>query len=163
MLHPPRTGGSSIRRSWMLGPEEYQSHDFPGEKGPDEWWYGFTRNPWDRVVSLWHWPPGRAENEISFRDFVLGGFRRPAQGPGFSRLMASPTIRWLERADFIGRFEQRDTDLGRLAKILNRPVPELHIGPTEERRPYRDYYDDETRLAVARAYAEDIQAFGYGF
>jgi hypothetical protein len=165
MWHPPRSGGGSIRRDWNLTTEEYQSHDFPPElKPPHEFWYGPVRNPWDRVVSLWHWPPGHpAEDEISFRDFVLGGFRRPAQGDRFHITMASPASEWLRNANFVIRFEHREKDLARLASQLRRRVPVLHTGKTHDRRPYQEYYDDETRAAVAVWFAEDIQRFGYTF
>ena len=88
-IHPPRTGGSSIRRAWLLSPEEYGGHEFPVMPKPaDEWRYGFTRNPWDRVVSLYHYPWGGGA-KIPFRDFVLGGFKEQNWGKSVE-LMASP-------------------------------------------------------------------------
>ena len=35
--------------------------------------------------------------------------------------------------------------------------------PTPSNEYYREYYTDETRDLVAKAFAEDIAQFGYGF
>jgi hypothetical protein len=144
-------------------------------KPEDEWRYGFTRSPWDRVVSLWclaH--PTDSERERSpFRAWVLGGMGSPYRhGPKFAHL-SLPTLRWLEGADFVGRFETREEDLARLATLLGREVPVLpdaegrmvpaHIAKARDRAPYPDYYDEVTRAWVAERYREDVEAFGYSF
>lgn len=153
-MHPPRTGGTSIGRSWRLGPPEYYGHALP--KG-ETFRYGFTRNPWDRVVSLYFVcvSPGT----YSFRDWVMEGLRCPAY-EGVP--IVSPSTVWLDGASFVGRFEQREEHLAALARLLGRPVPPLHMGKTE-REPYPRYYDDETRRIVAWRFASDIERFGYTF
>ena len=161
-VHPPRTGGSSIRRAWNLSAVEYRGHELPEHpKPPLEWRYGFTRNPWDRVVSLWHHPIGGG-CKVPFEEFVLGGFRAQNWGKPVE-IMAAPTTDWLVGADFVGRFENRERDLFELATLLGRDVPRLHIGPSEDRRPYEEYYGAETRDYVAKFYEDDILAFGYDF
>ncbi|MGE0278356.1 MAG: sulfotransferase family 2 domain-containing protein [Nitrospiraceae bacterium] len=163
-VHPPRTGGSSIRRSWNLDPAEYDGHAFPGEKIPGEWRYGTVRNPWDRAVSLYRFPPTAPAPEVTFRTFVES---RMASHAGRWSLpvdhMAAPQARWLKDADFLVRFENRDEDLAELAECLGRPLPDLHIGPSPNRLPYRWYYTHETRDLIAEMYAEDIELFGYTF
>lgn len=152
-LHPPRTAGRSLRYAWGLGPPEYRGHAPPADD--DGWRYGFTRNPWDRVVSLW----------CLVRD-AAGPFRRWVQsgilGPTDHLPIVSPCARWLAGADWVGRFERREEDIQELASILNRPLPTTHIGKSK-REPYWTYYDDETRLIVAERYAVDIEMWGYAF
>lgn len=150
MLHPPRTGGSSIRVSWELKPPEYLGHDDPT---PADFSYGFTRNPWDRAVSLYH----LFAREESFADWVAAGMPHHDVRP-----LTNPTVYWLADADWVGRFEHRSDDLMELCEILGREMPIRHVAASR-RRPYPEYYDDATAEAVASIYAADIDRFGYVF
>jgi hypothetical protein len=168
-LHPPRTGGSSITVAWEINKNssEYWGHRVPHcPKPEEEWWYGFTRNPWDRVVSLYHLanPYGKAK-QSSFSQWVLAGMDGTHQfGKRFAEQIALPTIRWLAEADWIGRFENRATDLALLSELLDRPFPSEHIAATPVRLGnYMEYYNAEAALYVAERYAEDIEVFGYEF
>lgn len=151
MLHPPRTSGSSIRVSWELRPPEYLGHDDPT---PARFSYGFTRNPWDRAVSLYH----LFAREESFTAWVAAGMPHHDVRP-----LTNPTVYWLDGADWVGHFERRDDDLAELCSILGRPTPTKHIAASQKRRPYPEYYDDETVQLVAALYEPDIHRFGYAF
>jgi len=122
--------------------------------------YGFTRNPWDRVVSLYELlHPATDPKRQAFKDWVLEGMR----GPGYDGVpIVAPTLRWLRGCQFIGRFEHRERDLTLLAQMLGRAVPTKHVGATD-RRPYPEYYDEETREIVGVLYKEDIDHFGYTY
>lgn len=154
-LHPPRTGGTSIHKSWKIGPPEYRGHALPADG--ESFRYGFTRNPWDRVVSLYHILNPR--EETPFRTWVIEGMRCPAY-EGIP--IVSPTITWLRGAHFIGRFENRDHDCAYLAQMLGRSFPGEHRNKTD-RRQYQIYYDDTTRHIIEVLYHEDIIFFDYKF
>lgn len=154
MLHPPRTGGTSLRESWRLVRPEYQNHKPPT---PARFSYGFCRNPWDRLVSLYHLR--YSDLSRSFREWVLEDGAHFHDG-GIP--IIAPCVFWLKDANFVGRFERRDEDLKVLCEILDRPFPDKHEGKTQ-RGPYRDYYDAETKAWVAERYSEDIRAYGYEF
>lgn len=170
-LHPPRTGGSSLRRGWAIPHHEEDGHRLPRFPKPEnEWRYGFTRNPWDRVVSLYclSHPTDAEREENLFREWVLNDMEGGRHGIEAIQHYARPTWDWLEGADFIGRFENREEDLANLAKILNRPYPfwsgeVVHLAKSRDRKPYQAYYDEETELYVARRYAIDIEIFEYSF
>lgn len=142
--------------------------------------YGVARNPWDRVVSLWHWDEeGKDGYTRDFEGWLRRGITTYSTGSGF--LVCRPCSWWLhplragrkdrpdivaERGlkdvDFVIRFENWDEDLQVLSDVLDRPVPDRHVGKSK-RRPYQEYYDDVTRDLVAEMYAEDIELYGYEF
>lgn len=165
MLHPPRTGGSSVADSWSIASGtdgEYQSHRAPT---PADFSYGFVRNPWDRVVSMYH---NFAEAKgFSFEDFVRQEIAGRDKTVPFSfnpkpHDYYRPCAFWMRGSTFTGRFENRDQHLEILAKILDRPIPQLHRGESD-RKPYTEYYNDETKALVAKDYEVDISLYGYRY
>lgn len=163
-LHPPRTSGSSLKRDWGLTRWEYQGHDLPEFPKPEEEYrYGFTRNPWDRTVSLFHLAdPGHRKKD--FKRWVMMGMKAEKHfGERFVTLLSLPTLSWLRDADFVGRFEQRDIDIIRLSDLLGRPTPQTHIAKSKRKLPFREYYDSETIEYVRGRYQVDIDVFQYTF
>ena len=66
--------------------------------------------------------------------------------------------------DFLGRFEQLETDFKQVAQKLGRPADlSLPVINKSSHKHYSDYYTAETRAIVERVYRRDIEAFGYGF
>jgi hypothetical protein len=148
--------------------------------------FSFVRNPYERIVSEYLYRNYFAHR--SFRDFVLRKLPEPGWDDDYRHVM--PQYEMLHDAngrllvDFVGRFEhlQRDftevcTRLGiedatlphrnpsnKRSRTLKRKVRNLVFGNGEDgKRRYTDFYDDETRAAVARLYRRDIDAFGYEF
>lgn len=168
--HPPRTGGTSIREAWRPTRHELVNHRKPPEWKPDgEFWYSCTRNPWDRVVSLWclRHPSEWTRTLEPFREWVLGGMvnrREPRQELDRTwQELCAPTTEWAKDADFVVRFEHRAEDLAVLSDMLGREVPTAHAARSRAKRPYVTYYDDATIAYVAGRYRADIEAFGYTF
>lgn len=169
-FHPPRTGGTSICEDWRPTRHEVVGHRKPLPVKPDgEFWYSCTRNPWDRVVSLYclRHPSLWSRDIEPFREWLLGGManrKEPRQELARTwQELCAPTVEWNRHADFVVRFENRTDGLAELARILDRPVPTAHAARSTHKRPYPEYYDDETIAYVAGRYAADIEAFGYVF
>lgn len=73
---------------------------------------------------------------------------------------------WLEDADFVMRFEKLQHDfeeaMGRVGIDQVPVIPVLN--PTEARdADYRSYYTPQSRHLAARAFAPDLERFGYRF
>lgn len=166
MLHAPRTGGSSIRVSWDLSPPEYRGHAQWTPEDAERFCYGFTRNPWTRVVSLYEaQTPRRAESDFPcLADWVLGT-RNNYHGTSLGgHWIHHPVLYWLRRADWVGRYERREEGLGELAERLGRPVPlERYDSRTAERLAWEDYWTDEAVARVGEIYADDVEMWGYTF
>lgn len=162
-LHPPRTGGRSIADSWRLVPPEYRGHD--GRHRDDGWRYGFTRNPWDRAVSLFHLLHRGPVDEATFADWVVAGM--PDADRRLPPALRGPTTDWLEGADWIGRFETREEDAGELAAMLGREPPMLRANRSAHRRTasYAEFYEGRSDAVnrIASLFRADVDAFGYSF
>ena len=129
-----------------------------------------VRNPWDRMVSYYHWL--RAQ-----------GFAHPAVGlakaSSFGDFLSHPQTRtalalWPYPAYLRDRFGQERASLYvRLEHLAEDIAPfETHLGfrlampranPSARESDYRPYYTDATAALVAETCAGDIARFGYRF
>ncbi|WP_300435796.1 sulfotransferase family 2 domain-containing protein [uncultured Mameliella sp.] len=128
-----------------------------------------VRNPWDRVVSYYHWLREQgfdhpAVTLAKAQDFA--GFLR--EGHTQATLRAWPYARYMrdaqgrEHGHFL-RLENLDTDMAPLAAHLGFRPEVPHENRSDRQPDHADYYDAETRAIVAEVCAEDIARFGYRF
>lgn len=174
-VHVPKTGGMSVRHACDVVSYEHEPcHRLAGS----ELSFGFVRNPWDRMVSLFYFLtrvyPNKNPHEgqkrlrsIGFKCWLLnavpenGGF--PVTLPEGQKLQTTSQMWWLDGCDRIGRFENLETDLREIGRDLGfyvRDLPHMNRSP---RGNYRRYYDDETQAFVAKHFAHEIEQFGYKF
>ena len=130
--------------------------------------FGFVRNPWDRVVSLYERNEAlQPRNKMSFDEFVEW-----IQYSSSACLQPSPhryQLDWFVDpngtilADFIGKFEQLEADWAFVALKLgvNPELPHWRANPRA--RHYTEYYNDRTKQLVADKFRIDIEHFGYEF
>jgi chondroitin 4-sulfotransferase 11 len=193
-IHVPKTAGKSVLTLFGL-PElgvNYRG-DLPHIEDPydhipimryvprpffgDYFKFAFVRNPWDRLVSAFHYLNGGGANphDLQFRDRYLRGyggeFRAFVQDlPQFlkakhfmpqSRLVCDEDGRVL--VDYVGRFEALDKGMAVVAGRTG--IAEVSVPHTNASRHarYTDYYDSATRQRVAEVYARDIRLFGYEY
>ncbi|KPN64516.1 Sulfotransferase family protein [Aliiroseovarius crassostreae] len=149
--------------------------DIAGLVTPDQMrdYFVFTlvRNPWDRMVSYYHWlqaqsfdhPAVSLARSSGFADFL----RAPKMQASFR---AAPYASYVtdregrEYADLFVRLEHLDEDLPVLEAHLGfslRPLP--HENRSDRQKEYRQFYTDELRQIVARCCHDDIERFGYVF
>ncbi len=134
--------------------------------------FAFTlvRNPWDRMVSYYHWLRSQSfaheavtlSQQLAFEPFVLHpSIRRSFQD--------HPARRYMTRADGVEqcqlfiRLEQFEKDALPLFHHLGFEVELPHINPSDRQADYRAYYSEKSAKSVAEACAEDIERFGYAF
>lgn len=129
------------------------------------------RNPWDRVVSYYHWLRGQA-------------FAHPAVGLAkahdFSRFLTHPQTQTAFRLWPYGAYlrdargEERGAQFLRLEHLAEDIAPfEAHLGfrltplaranESDRQRDWRPYYSDADAALLADLCAEDIARFGYRF
>lgn len=142
---------------------------------PDVWdsyfKFAFVRNPWDLLVSTYHFQIGRLDAVralspdvhavldkcASFEDFVRWF---PVMRGDMTSFLADEHGRFI--VDFVGRYESIERDFAYVCERLGIEAPLGHENRSEH-ASYREYYTPETRAIVERHFARDIERFGYAF
>lgn len=131
--------------------------------------FGFVRNPWDRVVSLYERREGLQLRErlnfeafVEWVDFSSSTCIHPVPHRNQLDWFVDPHGNVL--ADFIGRFENLASDWAHVAAKIGLPPTLPHENKNPRRtRHYTEYYTPRTRQIVAQRFKIDIEYFGYEF
>lgn len=130
-----------------------------------------VRNPWDRMVSYYHWL--RAQ---SFAHPAVG----LAKAKDFSGFLNHPQTQtnlqlWpyaaymrdgagVERCTLFARLEHLDADIAPFEAHLGfRVMPLAQVNASGRDSDWRGYYSDADAALISDLAAEDIARFGYGF
>jgi hypothetical protein len=144
---------------------QLRSH-LPSEVFEDLFKFAFVRNPWDLMVSYYHYllcePRHHRHQQVrrieSFEAYVEYMVRR-------NRF---PQTRYVTGAkghllvDFVGRFESLRADFGYVCRRLGLTLRLPHVNQSAH-RDYRTYYSDRSAELVATHFRRDIERFGYTF
>ena len=176
-IHINKTGGTSIECALHLRSERLSAREKRARLGERRWQrafkFAFVRNPWDKVVSHYHYrvrtgKAGFDDDHPPFGDWVRLAYRDRNPRYYDVPLMFASQLEWVADreghvlVDFIGRFERLDEDFAEVCRHIGVRA-ELPRVKTTSHAHYRDFYDDETRAIVARAFAPDLERFGYRF
>jgi len=137
---------------------------YPPEHFQGSHTFGFIRNPWDWLVSMYTFirvadghPEQMIAGHMSFEDFLRFWRAKNVQQWDFigdgDRLLV----------DKVYSFENLDDEVFKLANALGTPptvAPRLNATPHD---PYQAYYTAETARWVADVCARDIELGGYQF
>ncbi|WP_170329423.1 sulfotransferase family 2 domain-containing protein [Ruegeria arenilitoris] len=132
--------------------------------------FTLVRNPWDRIVSYYHWLREQSfdhaavslAKSLPFNQFVL----HPDIGRSF-RL--NPARHYMTRADgveqcrFFIRLERFEEDASPLFDHLGFQINLPHLNRSARAKDYRRSYSDQTASVVAEICAEDVARFGFAF
>lgn len=131
--------------------------------------FGFVRNPWDRVVSLYLRKEGiQKSKEMTFEEFVY--WIEYSSDTCKKASTHKYQIDWFKNndgkiaVDFIGKFENLEQDFDFVARKIGVDVQLPHKNKnTKNRKHYHEYYNDETKNIIAKKFDVDIEYFGYKF
>lgn len=129
--------------------------------------FAFVRNPWDWQVSLYEYAlkdSGHYQHQLfkSFGSFEKYIHWRVQEAPRLQKEFVCDQSGEII-IDFVGRFENLDADFKQITNKLQ--LTNCHLPKTNStvRKPYRDYYNEETKDLVNRTFAEDIELFNYTY
>jgi chondroitin 4-sulfotransferase 11 len=133
--------------------------------------FSFVRNPWDQMVSYYHYQLNEFKTSEQFRN----------DWPRISEIFHSSSSfkEWLKNGiyvepqseflidkdnqlivDFVGKFENIKSDFKIVCKNLGVNLELLHLNQTTHEK-YRNYYDDETYNLILNHFKVDIELFNY--
>ena len=190
-MHIPKTAGISLYKAirhpnvrikghFIQNPfHRYLKDTLPSYKNKP-YVFTFVRNPWDRLVSAFFYLNEGGRNisdkadskkylrkyQGDFETFIKEGI---AEGKALEQLHLKPQSVWVcdnegkLLVDYIGRFESLQEDLDRISKEIGIPFKPLAHTNGSTHKHYQDYYTNETRAIVAKAYKRDIELFNYDF
>lgn len=143
----------------------------------DEYYkFAFVRNPWDRVVSEFHWrqerpsekhkPPRNFKNFITYCKFRIESSPKAKRDiywtHGQTQKSYVTNNKGMIILDDIFHFEKINEAIKVLQTKLDIPL-KLKRYNTSKHHHYRDYYNDTTKKMVFDLYKEDIELFDYEF
>ena len=129
------------------------------------------RNPWDRMVSYYHWLREQSFKHVavevakqkSFDEFLDDAYIQ-------SSIKSSPYAGYVtdrngcEHCNVFVRIEHLATDLKPFEKHLGFSLQDIqHVNSSTRDSDYRIYYNDEKAALVARLCEIDIKRFDYRF
>lgn len=140
------------------------------EELPDLFIFTMVRNPWDRVVSYYHWlraqsfehPAVVLAKELEFAAFVSHPHTQSTFGAGTAASYVTDANK-VERCQAFIRLEHFAEDVKPLEAHLGFSLALGHENRSERRADYREMYTDGLRDLVGQVCAEDIARFGYRF
>lgn len=192
-IHIPKCAGTSLHRALQALHERrdlprpttpYHKHTkaaevrrLLGKKWEAAFTFSFVRNPWDLMVSSYHWWLQYAEEFPALAGDVaqiraMNGFPAFLRSRYGKEMINEHVGRdftdWLAEdgtviVDFIGRYENLAEDWKRVcAHLGEKPVP-LTRENQVAREDYRSFYDQASHDLIARRFAQSIALFGYRF
>jgi len=127
--------------------------------------FAFVRNPWDWELSHHRYILKHESHPDHQEVSLLGSFYEYVHWRCDGRFQTQESFLLHDDEqvlNFVGRFENLESDFGYVCRRLGIPFRLPRLNRTR-RENYRMHYNDQTQDLVARTYAADIQRFGYTF
>jgi len=146
---------------------DYIPDDISKERWNTYYKFAFVRNPWDRIVSEFTWLAQRRKTHelLNFNNFI-----EYLEKCNAAKNMSLHTqTQWsfvsvnnqLVLND-IFRFEKIYEGIDSINKRLNINLNLKKFNATTH-KPYREYYNAQTKKIIGKIYKKDIEMFGYEF
>ena len=129
-----------------------------------------VRNPWDRLVSYYHWLQAQGFDHPAVQlakthDFS-GFLAQPSTQASFRQWPARrymTDLRGVERASLYVRLEAFEQDIKPFEAHLGFGLELPIVNQSKRAAGWRDYYSESDRALVESLCSEDISRFGYEF
>ncbi len=154
-------------RYWdHIGAKQLRRHVSP-EIWNSYYKFCFERNPWDKVVSYYHYirdfhaRGGGKSVPDSIEEFVECGWA--GQVSDFDRYTIDDSL----AVDHVGRYENLNTELGEIARRLNLPesltLPSAKVGIRKQSGSLSNTLAPAVREKIREMFSREIRMFGFRF
>jgi hypothetical protein len=140
------------------------------EKNAGYFAFGFTRNPWDRILSwysLIHFNDQKslAKERERFEAFIESDAALADLTSAFqyNSLDYFSNEKGEIKVNKIFHFENLDNEVESLFTQFNLPLREIPLVNETTKKNYQDYYTDKSRHLIAQKCKKDIDCFNYTF
>ena len=191
-IHIPKNGGTTVKKIFKGNREVKQIIDFEYPKDlQNKFTFTFVRNPFDRFISAYsmykngfddkygslkitNFKDRETLEKMSPKEMIIHAKKKLdncepnskefIDGAGFLFHIIPQThkFNFLERSNYIGRFENFENDLREICNINNVSF-RLPYYNKSIRDDYRSYYDDELIDLVSEFYYNDLKELRYEF
>jgi hypothetical protein len=192
-LHVPRTAGGSIvnelmKTNWIILGHDLTSPHYMHLSAfrkvhplKSTFFIGASRNPFDRLVSAYHFLKAGGENESdqadakkyidpysTFEEFVLKSFSWLKTSRTFKQIHLKPQTYWLYKGnnlliDRLFKYEELNQLFDFIvtnSEIELEMIKHVHASSHSN---YKDYYSKNMIKLVERAYSSDLKLLNYSF
>ena len=161
------TNGRDLYKETGIWISHMTSKDIKKEIG-NNIWDSYTkianvRNPWDIAVSMFHW---RIKN---YPIWEQRGFEAFVKNKNIQNNLVNNRNIWSLNNKFTFeyiRFENMEEDILKICSKLGLKVKNMNLGHYKKvlnRKPYQDYYNEETKNIIRKLFIPEINYFGYKF
>jgi len=132
--------------------------------------FTIVRNPWDRMVSYYHWAQTQTFDHpvvAAARDHDFAGFLmhpavwKPIQSAPYHSYVQGPSGQ--DYCNLYLRLENIAAEVTQLEAHLGCQLDLGHVNASSRDADYRAYYTDALRDHVAHICARDVEMFGYTY
>lgn len=145
--------------------------DIEGVADPaDHFVFTIVRNPWDRMVSFYHWLQGQSfdhpavgrAQQLSFSEFINHEASKVSiQSQPYTSYVTNAAGQ--VRCDLFARLEHLSDDLAPLWGHLGFDCRVERTNVSQRQADWRPYYTDADAALIGQLCATDIAAFGYSY
>ncbi len=167
-LDESHSGGWNINKFFTNHP--HPSIELVKKWAGDDWKnyfkFAFVRNPFDIVVSRYHWNLGKKNKPTSIdgfnkwiKNYFLNGEYKEDEQWRYIYINGKNEL------DFIGRYENLKADFNFICDKINISPPELGLQKSgyRDKKHYSKYYNQESIELVNKYFKKDLTLFNYNF
>ncbi len=164
-IHVPRTGGKSVREMW--GRNAHKQHmtykettkTFKELNFNEYFTFGFMRNPWERIYSLFckHVNNSPVDTSKGFKYWMFDESRTDSQRHKQSAMY------FLKGVDYIARFENFEQEWDYIFDKVGLPrikIPHINKSRNDD-KSYKELYDDKMMNFITQYHQDDIDYGSY--